>query len=75
MKIRLTGTRAENNVTVAVLGELLPTITAPVQYRIREVSDFHPNRGSSDLGRVYVDSDIAGPILNAPASQFGIERR
>ncbi|PKW15948.1 hypothetical protein [Saccharopolyspora spinosa] len=72
MKIRLTGTRSENQITTAALAELLPTITAPVQYRIREISDFYPNRSNSELGRVYVDLDIAGSVPDGPLS---IERR
>lgn len=50
MKIRLMGTRDEIN---AVLPVLTATLT------VHEVSDFYPNRGTSQLGRTYLD--VAGP--------------
>ncbi|HYQ66160.1 DUF1942 domain-containing protein [Actinophytocola sp.] len=53
MKIRLMGTRADINT-------VLPVLTAVLT--VQEVSDFHPNRGTSVLGRVYLD--VAGPAPN-----------
>lgn len=53
MRIRLTGTREECAAAVDALGAVLI---------VREVSEFYPNRGSSSLGRVYLDTEPAtGP--------------
>lgn len=54
MKIRLTGTRTE---TEAVADRLVHADG----YRVREISDFYPNRGRSDLGRLYLDVEVALP--------------
>lgn len=56
MKLRITGTREECAVAVAAIAAVLA---------VREVSDFHPNRGATVLGRVYVDAEPAaspGPV-------------
>lgn len=53
MKLRLSGTRAE-------IDALLPLLTRVLE--VREVSDFYPNRGQSQLGRVYVD--VEPPTTN-----------
>lgn len=54
MKLRITGTHAECTATVTALSGVLA---------VREISDFYPNRGSSLLGRVYIDADPpAGPV-------------
>jgi hypothetical protein len=50
VKIRLMGTREDINA-------VLPVLTAVLT--VQEVSDFYPNRGKSQLGRVYLD--ITGP--------------
>jgi hypothetical protein len=47
VKIRLSGTRSE-------IAEVMPALEAALD--VREISDFYPNRGSSTLGRVYVDA-------------------
>jgi hypothetical protein len=47
VKIRLSGTRGE-------IAEVMPALQAALD--VREISDFYPNRGSSTLGRVYVDA-------------------
>jgi len=55
MKLRLTGTRDE----CAVLARELPSRLADLA-EVVEVSDFHANnRGSSALGRVYVELRLA----------------
>lgn len=46
MRIRLTGAREEIEPVVAVLTDVLDVL---------EVSSFYPNRGSSRLGRVYLE--------------------
>lgn len=56
MQIRLMGARDEINA-------VLPVLTAVLT--VQEVSDFYPNRGASQLGRVYLD--VAG-------SQAGVVR-
>jgi hypothetical protein len=59
MKIRLMGTRDEINA-------VLPVLTAVLT--VEEVSDFRPNRGTSRLGRVYLDVAGARPdIVRAEA--------
>jgi hypothetical protein len=58
MKIRITGTRTETADAVKVLR---------LAFAIREVSDFRPNRGDSQLGRVYVET-------NAPADPPQVAR-
>lgn len=50
MKMRLMGTRGEIDAVLPVLSAVLT---------LHEVSDFYPNRGASQLGRVYVE--VAGP--------------
>jgi hypothetical protein len=52
MRVRVTGTREETAAVVGVLAGVLD---------VREVSGFHPNRGQSVVGRVYLD--VAGPRL------------
>jgi hypothetical protein len=54
MKIRIMGTRAETEDAVKVLR---------LAFDVLEVSDFRPNRGDSQLGRVYVEaSPPADPL-------------
>jgi hypothetical protein len=56
MKLRLTGTRDE----CAVLARELPSRLGDLA-EVVEVSDFYTNnRGSSVLGRVYVELRLAG---------------
>lgn len=55
MKIRLTGTRDE-------IDAILPTLTETLE--VLEQSDFYPNRGTSQLGRVYLEVD--GPRPDNP---------
>jgi hypothetical protein len=50
MKLRLSGTRAE----CAALSTELPARLGGVA-SVVEVSDFYPNRGGGDLGRVYLE--------------------
>lgn len=47
MKIRITGTKQETAAAVKLL---------PLVFDVRETSGFHPNRGNSTLGRVYVEA-------------------
>lgn len=47
MRIRLMGTPAQIAEVVDALGTVL---------EVQEVSDFYPNRGASQLGRVYVET-------------------
>lgn len=51
MLIRITGTRAETTSTAALLAELLPVL---------KTSRFYPNRESSSLGQVYLET--ASPL-------------
>jgi hypothetical protein len=53
MRLRLMGTRADCAATVAVLRTCL---------RVLEVSEFYPNRGGSELGRVYVQVRTPDPM-------------
>jgi hypothetical protein len=55
MRIRLMGTRTEIAAAVDALRSVL---------EVREVSDFYPNRGASQLGRVYLDIDgvLSNPV-------------
>ncbi len=48
MKIRIMGTRKEAEDAVKVLH---------LAFDVLEVSDFRPNRGDSQLGRVYVEAN------------------
>jgi hypothetical protein len=50
VKIRLTGTREECAAAADALFEV---------FTVQELSDFYPNRGTSSLGRVYLDADPA----------------
>lgn len=50
MKLRLSGTREECAAAVDAL---------TVGFTVHEVSAFHPNRGTSMFGRVYIDADPA----------------
>jgi len=65
MRIRLTGTRTEcERFTAELLAATAPGV-------IRDVSTFHPNRGTTSLGRVYLDLQIpttalAGTTPTAP---------
>jgi hypothetical protein len=47
VKIRITGTRGETDAAVDALRGVLDVL---------EVSGFYPNRGDSQLGRVYVEA-------------------
>lgn len=58
MKIRLTGTRAETDMTARLLEIMLRAHNGPARFRVREVSEFYPNRGNSELGRVYIDVNV-----------------
>jgi hypothetical protein len=58
MKIRLTGTEKEVSVTAAVLQRALSGLAKPATYQVREVSDFYRNRGSTELGRVYIEVHV-----------------
>lgn len=49
LKIRITGTAQDCAATVAALTGVL---------ELRDVSDFYPNRGTSVLGRVYLDAAL-----------------
>lgn len=52
MKVRLTGTRAEcDRFTTELLTATPPGV-------VQEVSGFYPNRGTSLLGRVYLDLQL-----------------
>jgi hypothetical protein len=55
VKLRLTGTRRQCDRFVA---ELATAVPAGV---VREVSDWYPNRGTSLLGRVYLDLALPDP--------------
>ncbi|MCI2421546.1 hypothetical protein MOQ72_29335 [Saccharopolyspora sp. K220] len=69
MKIRITGTRAETQRAAADIKTMLHTFQSPVRYHVREVSDFYPNRGNSELGRVYLDVDIELPAVRSRGEQ------
>lgn len=57
MQIRLTGTRQECTDFAAVLPDLIAHCA-----QVRQVSGFYPNRGTSLLGRLYLDlAPLAGP--------------
>lgn len=58
MKVRLTGTRAETTMTAEFLRKAVDVVVHPARYRVREVSAFYPNRGDSELGRVYLEVDV-----------------
>lgn len=53
MRMRLMGTRQEIDAALPVMAEV---------FDIHEVSDFYPNRGTSQLGRVYVDVGGVRPV-------------
>jgi hypothetical protein len=57
VKVRLSGTRAECDLLVGRLPELLAGVVEVV-----EVSSFYPNRGVGVLGRVYVDLLFTAPV-------------
>lgn len=52
MRIRLSGTRTECDHARTVLVDVL---------HLREISGFYPNRGASELGRVYLEVEIDNP--------------
>ena len=61
MKIRLTGTRTEcDRFTAELIAATPPGV-------IREVSGFYHDRGTSTLGRVYLDLEL--PPRQAPRAQ------
>jgi hypothetical protein len=60
MKIRIEGTPAEVDVLVDALRDVVD---------VREVSRFYPNRGSSVLGRVYVDVTAPARVVRAKATR------
>ena len=61
MKIRLTGTRTEcDRFTAELIAATPPGV-------IREVSGFYTNRGTSTLGRVYLDLHL--PPRTTPRAQ------
>lgn len=46
MRIRITGTRTETERAASTIAEILPVL---------ETSRFYPNRGGSELGRIYLE--------------------
>jgi hypothetical protein len=57
VKVRLSGARAECDLLVGRLPELLAGVVEVV-----EVSSFYPNRGVGVLGRVYVEVRFTAPV-------------
>jgi hypothetical protein len=66
MRLRLTGTREECEDLSAVLPDLLGEIAC-----VREVSGFYPNRGTSALGRIYLEITPAGDAAADGRSPHG----
>lgn len=60
MKLRMTGTAPECAAAVAALA---------AGFVLREVSDFYPNRGTTVLGRVYVDAEPRTEPVGASAER------
>lgn len=68
MKLRLTGTRAE----CARFASQLAAATGPGV--IRRVSQWYANRGSSGLGRVYLDLELPSRTDGAEGPERGRSR-
>lgn len=68
MRIRLTGTAEETQAAVTVLADL---------FEVREVSEFYPNKGTTRLGRIYLDTEPLDiePSGRAPAAPRPVRRR
>jgi hypothetical protein len=54
MKLRLTGTHDECDVVAGALPERLAGVA-----EVLDVSEFYPNRGTTVLGRVYLEVRLA----------------
>jgi hypothetical protein len=61
MKLRITGTREECAAAVEAL---------PAALTVREVSGFYPNRGGSELGRVYLDAEPRRPVTFGESEEW-----
>ncbi len=65
MKPRITGTRDECAAAIEAIGAVLT---------VREVSGFYPNRGASELGRVYLDADAPTDVAPVRADAERTDR-